>query len=37
MEEVEYMIEAVADVVSYLRSISPMWRDLETGKKPHIL
>ena len=37
MEEVEYMIEAVADVVGYLRSISPMWRDLETGKKPHIL
>ena len=37
MEEVEYMIEAVTEVVRYLRSISPMWRDLETGKKPHIL
>jgi len=37
MEEVEYLITAVTEVVAYLRSISPMWRDLETGKKPHIL
>ena len=37
MEEVEYMITAIADVVAYLRSISPMWRDLESGKKPFVI
>ena len=37
MEEVEYLIEAVTDVVAYLRSISPMWRDLESGRKPFVI
>ena len=32
-EEVDYMIEAVTEVVAYLRSISPVWRDLQTGKQ----
>ena len=36
-EEIEYLIEAVRDVVSYLRSMSPVWRDLESGKAPHII
>ena len=36
-EEVEYLIEAVRDVVSYLRSMSPVWRDLENGKATHII
>ena len=36
-EEVDYMIRSVTDVVEYLRSFSPIWRDLESGKKPHIL
>ena len=27
-EEVDYMIDAVTQVVAYLRSISPVWRDL---------
>ena len=36
-EDVEYMISAVKDVVSYLRSFSPVWRDLQAGKKPFIL
>ena len=36
-EEVEYIIRSVAEVVEYLRSFSPIWRDLESGKKPHIL
>lgn len=35
--DVEYMIRSVAEVVEYLRSFSPIWRDLESGKKPHIL
>ena len=36
-EEVEEMIGAVKDVVAYLRSFSPIWRDLTTGKKQFIL
>ena len=36
-EEVEYIIRSVTEVVEYLRSFSPIWRDLESGKKPHIL
>ena len=36
-EHVEYMISAVKDVVAYLRSFSPVWRDLESGKTPHLL
>ena len=36
-EEAEYIISAVKDVVSYLRSFSPVWRDLQSGKKPFIL
>lgn len=36
-EEVEYIIEAVCDVVSLLRGMSPVWRDLESGKKEFIL
>ena len=36
-EEVEYIIEAVKDVVSLLRGMSPVWRDLESGKREFIL
>ena len=36
-EEVEYIIQAVKDVVQYLRSFSPVWRDLSSGKIKHIL
>ena len=36
-EDVEYIISAVKDVVAYLRSFSPVWRDLQSGKTPHIL
>ena len=36
-EEVDYIIENVKDVVTYLRGFSPVWRDLESGKTPHIL
>lgn len=35
-EEVEYIIQAVKDVVQYLRSFSPVWRDLSSGKIKHI-
>ena len=36
-EDVEYIIAAVKDVVSYLRGFSPVWRDLQNGKTPFIL
>ncbi|MCM1124170.1 MAG: cysteine desulfurase NifS [Eubacterium sp.] len=31
-EEIDYIIQTVGDVVDYLRSISPVWRDLADGK-----
>lgn len=37
MEEADYIIENVKEVVEYLRSFSPVWRDLMTGKKEFIL
>ncbi len=36
-EEIEYTIGAVKDVVGYLRGMSPVWRDLEAGKREFIL
>ena len=36
-EEVDYIIKSVKDVVEYLRSFSPVWRDLCAGKTPFIL
>ena len=36
-EDVEYIISAVKDVVTYLRGFSPVWRDLQNGKRPYIL
>ena len=35
-KEIDFIIEAVTDVVTRLRSMSPFWRDLTTGKRPHI-
>lgn len=34
--DVDYMIEAVRDVVAHLRSMSPFWRDLENGTRAHV-
>ena len=36
-EEVDYMIDAVKEVVAYLRGFSPIWRDLTEGKREFIL
>ena len=36
-EEVEYIIQNVKEVVSYLRSFSPVWRALTNGERPFIL
>ena len=35
--DVDEIIRNVKEVVAYLRGFSPIWRDLESGKKPHIL
>ena len=35
--EVDDIIQNVKEVVAYLRGFSPVWRDLESGKTPHIL
>ena len=36
-EEVDHILAVVPQVVSYLRGISPVWRDLQTGKRQYIL
>ncbi|MBR6921993.1 MAG: aminotransferase class V-fold PLP-dependent enzyme, partial [Clostridia bacterium] len=36
-EEIEYTVKAVKDVVEYLRNMSPVWRDLVSGKKEFII
>ncbi len=35
-EDVDYIIKSVEDVVTYLRGMSPFWRDLTVGKRPHV-
>ena len=36
-EEVDHILKVVPEVVSYLRNMSPVWRDLQTGKRQYIL
>ena len=36
-EEIDHILTVVPEVVAYLRSISPVWRDLQTGKREYIL
>ena len=36
-EEAEQIIQGVTEVVEYLRGFSPVWRNLQEGKIPHIL
>ena len=36
-EEIKYTIDAVAEVVAYLRGMSPVWRDLEIGKHQYVI
>ena len=36
-EEIEYIIEVVKEVVEYLRGISPVWRDLQNGKREYVI
>jgi cysteine desulfurase len=37
MEEVDAIIEGVKDVVQLLRSMSPVWRDLQEGKRTYVI
>lgn len=37
LEEADYIIENVKEVVAHLRSFSPVWRDLTEGKREFIL
>jgi len=37
MEEADYIIASVKQVVEYLRGFSPIWRDLTEGKREYIL
>ena len=36
-EQVDYIIKQTGEVVSYLRSFSPVWRNLVSGKAEFIL
>ena len=36
-EEIDYLIAAVTDVVAYLRGMSPVWRELQSGERAFIL
>ncbi len=36
-EEVGHILKVVPEVVQYLRNMSPVWRDLQTGKRQYIL
>ena len=37
MEEMDHILQVVPEVVQYLRNMSPVWRDLQTGKREYIL
>ena len=36
MEEIDYIIEVLPDIVQYLRNMSPIWDALEKGEKQHL-
>ena len=37
MEEVEYILDVLPGIVSYLRDMSPVWDELERGLRPHLI
>ena len=37
MDQIDHIIEVVPRVVAYLRSISPVWDELEKGTRPHLI
>ena len=36
-EQIDYLIRTVTEVVDYLRRMSPVWRDLQSGKRAYVL
>ena len=36
-EEIDYLLEVLPGIVSYLREMSPVWDELETGRRPHLI
>ncbi len=36
-EEVDYMVQKVPEVVAKLRAMSPVWRDLQEGKRQYVI
>ena len=36
-EEIDYLIETIPQVVAYLRSMSPVWRDLQEGRRSYVI
>ena len=37
MDEIDHIVEVVPKVVAYLRSISPVWDELEKSTRPHLI
>lgn len=37
IEDADHIIDAVTEIVAHLRSFSPVWRDLQNGKRNYIL
>ena len=37
MDQIDHIVEVVPKVVAYLRSISPVWDELEKGTRPHLI
>lgn len=36
-EEIEFIIKSTKDVVEYLRNMSPIWQDLQEGKRKYVI
>lgn len=36
-EQIEYIIKSVKEVVEYLRGMSPVWQDLQEGKRQYVI
>lgn len=36
-EDVDYMVRKVSEVVGRLRDMSPVWRDLQEGKREYVI
>lgn len=37
LEEADYIVENIRDIVGRLRDMSPVWRDLQSGKRQYII